>query len=124
MKQSVAGVIKKNDLYFVARRLPGGAMGNKWEFPGGKVEEGETCEKALLREFEEEFSVSVSIGDKICSVLFSNEGHEFFLSAYHLQFKNENYSLNEHSEVKWMSLSDIHMLDFADSDKKILPFLN
>ncbi|MDR0663113.1 MAG: NUDIX domain-containing protein, partial [Spirochaetaceae bacterium] len=47
MKTSVAGIAVKGGKFFVGRRVSGGYMGEKWEFPGGKVEEGETCEQAL-----------------------------------------------------------------------------
>jgi len=119
----VAGISLRNGRYFVARRLPGGAMGSKWEFPGGKVEEGEGQVAALKREYMEEFGVEVSVLMPICEVSFRNGEKDYALHAYFIDIGNQPLMLNEHSECAWASLEEILRLDFADSDKKILPFL-
>jgi 8-oxo-dGTP diphosphatase len=124
MRRSIAGVCAKGDTYFVAKRIPGGALGGKWEFPGGKVEAGETCEEALAREFFEEFRVPIRVGTLICEVEFAHDGVNFTLSAYQVALGSETFVLSEHTQTAWRSLAEIGALDFAESDKKILPFLN
>jgi 8-oxo-dGTP diphosphatase len=64
---SVAGIARQGAALFIARRKPGGSLGGKWEFPGGKVEEGESAEQALVREYAEELSLPIRVGEEIGS---------------------------------------------------------
>jgi 8-oxo-dGTP diphosphatase len=122
-KRSVAGISLRGGLYFIARRLPGGDLGGKWEFPGGKIESGESAEEALKREYNEEFGVRIGVGQKICEVGFKHGGKAFSLNAYFVDIGDAEIELREHSEIRWASFDDMLALDFAESDRKILPFL-
>lgn len=125
MKRSVAGISLKDGRYFIARRLPVGDMGGKWEFPGGKLEPGEDCWMTIEREYLEEFNLSVKATLPIAEALFTHGGNEFLLSAFWVELPDsfDGMRLSEHSEWRWASLDEILQLDFADSDRKILPFL-
>lgn len=125
MKLSVAGISLRDGKYFIARRLPGGDMGGKWEFPGGKVETGESREEALRREYDEEFGVAIRVRLPICEVDFRHNDQMYRLCAYSVDIiaPVEVFRLVEHSEQRWASLEEIMELDFADSDRKILPYL-
>lgn len=124
MKQSIAGIILSNGTFLIGLRLAGGEMGNRWEFPGGKVDPGETPEIAILREFQEELGVSVSIGKPLTSVEFTNRGGLVELLAYQIFLpEGQNILLSEHSEIKWATLDEIEKLDFVDSDRLLIPFL-
>jgi len=122
-KRSVAGIAVAEGLVFVARRVEGGSMGGKWEFPGGKVEPGETDQAALVREFLEEFSVPVRVGSLLATSTFEHHGHAVALSAYEVFLPELEFTLSEHTEWKWVRLQDVPFLDFADSDLKLLPAL-
>jgi 8-oxo-dGTP diphosphatase len=122
-KRSVAGIVFEESRFFIARRLPGGDMGDKWEFPGGKVEDGESDEQALVREYFEEFGVSITTGSKLAEAEFEHKGKKYTLSAYRVYFSSQNFVLTEHSEWRWASLDEIEKSDFADSDLKLLPTL-
>ncbi|AEF81279.1 (deoxy)nucleoside triphosphate pyrophosphohydrolase [Leadbettera azotonutricia] len=122
-KRSVAGIASEENRFFIARRLPGGDMGGKWEFPGGKAEEGENDEQALVREYLEEFGVSIAIGSKLAEAEFEHKGNKYTLHAYRVYFNSKNFTLAEHSEWSWAGLEEIEKMDFADSDLKLLPAL-
>ncbi len=63
MKKVTAAIIIKDGLFFIAKRRKADTLANKWEFPGGKIENGETAEECLKREIEEELRIKVRIGD-------------------------------------------------------------
>jgi 8-oxo-dGTP diphosphatase len=117
---SVAGIAREGDRYFIARRLSGGLMGEKWEFPGGKAEEGESDEEALVREYGEEFSVPVEVGEFLGSASFVHKGERRTLNAYRIKFLKTGFRLNQHTEWRWATLEEIERLDFVDSDRKLL----
>jgi 8-oxo-dGTP diphosphatase len=118
---SVAGIAIDKDRLFIARRKEGGDLGGKWEFPGGKVEEGEGDREALAREYEEEFGVAVSVGDLVGKASFEHHGRQFSLHAYQIDFLKKNFTLAEHTEWRWAALKEIESRDFAGSDRLLLP---
>lgn len=123
MPISVAGLALRSGLVFVARRKPGGALGGKWEFPGGKCEPGESAEEALVREYREELGLEVRPGPLLGESEFENEGVRFRLKAYRIDFTGEPAYLAEHSEVRWVSRAELNTLDFAPSDSSLFRFL-
>jgi 8-oxo-dGTP diphosphatase len=120
---SVAGIVREGDRYFIARRVPGGSMGEKWEFPGGKAEEGESDGEALVREYEEEFAVPIRVGELLGETAFTHHEQRRILKAYRVHFLKTGFKLAEHTEWRWASLKEIEGLDFVDSDRKLLPAL-
>ncbi len=125
MRDSVAGVIKKDGMFLLGKRKAGGSIGGKWEFPGGKVKAGETYEASLKREFLEELGVNIIVKDFIIKKDFFSEDHSFTLYAYYIDLCDEDIKNNEHDEFKLFSKDDIYILDnkFADSDKILLEYL-
>jgi 8-oxo-dGTP diphosphatase len=124
MERSVAGVILRNDKIFVARRAPGGPMGNRWEFPGGKVESGESDEKALEREFLEEFDAKVRALRLLGETTFLHRGLERILAAWLVELDPQSKLLpREHVELRWIYRTELQTLDFADSDRKLIDFV-
>jgi 8-oxo-dGTP diphosphatase len=124
---SVAGIAFQGTRCFIARRTPGGSLGGKWEFPGGKAEEGEGAEEALVREYQEEFSLPIRVGEELGKSRFVHNGVERTLRAYRIYFDAADLAsqiiLTDHEEWKWASLEEIEKLDFAPSDRNLLPGL-
>ena len=118
MKISVAGIAVVDSYVFIARRLNIGQMGGRWEFPGGKVEDGEDPVEALVREYMEEFNVDISVGSQIATGFFTHNEKQVKLIAYEVFFNEEdiNWILTEHSEVQWVKLDEIPTQNFVDSD--------
>ncbi|MDR1306937.1 MAG: NUDIX domain-containing protein [Treponema sp.] len=122
-RTSVAGIAVREQKLFIARRLPGGAMGGRWEFPGGKVREGESETAALIREFEEEFAVPVEPLFAIGEASFVHRDTRFTLRAYGIKFLSAAYTLSVHSEIHWAFPVELEGLDFVDSDRLLFPVL-
>lgn len=121
MRRSVAGIAVRDGRVFIARRVSGGSMGDKWEFPGGKVEEGESDQEALVREYAEEFAVPIRVGRELARAVFINRNEPVRLTAYEVFLESHDFVLSEHTEWRWASLEEIENLDFADSDLKLVP---
>jgi 8-oxo-dGTP diphosphatase len=122
IQRSVAGIAVAQGKVFIARRKPGGTLGEKWEFPGGKVEPGESDEEALIREYAEELGVSIKLGLLLGSASFEHRGVHI-VNAYRVYWGDEPLSLVEHTEWRWATRAEIQALDFADSDRKLFPAL-
>ncbi|HPE37387.1 MAG TPA: NUDIX domain-containing protein [Spirochaetales bacterium] len=122
-RRSVAGVVVRNGLVFVGRRKGGGCLDGKWEFPGGKREEGESDEQALSREYDEEFGLSIRVGRLLGESSFQYAGREYSLAALSASFDGDPPALREHSEVRWTDSAGLLTLDLADSDRTLLGFV-
>ena len=127
MSKSIACIVYQNGKLFIAKRRSIGDMGGKWEFPGGKIEDNEAPEIAIKREMLEEFSVNVSVGEKIGSATFIHSGKNCSVDAYVVQFEHDGikvpFVLTEHTEYKWVNPLEIKKLDFVDSDLKLYPYV-
>ena len=123
MSTSIACIFYKNDKLFIAKRQNFGQMGGRWEFPGGKVEEGESFEQAIIREMHEEFNTEVTVIERIAQTEFMHNDKKCMLYAYAVAFEHDGmeipFELTEHTEYKWVKPSEIKKLDFVDSDLKI-----
>ncbi len=123
-KTSTAGVAVREGRVFLARRKPGGALSRKWEFPGGKVDPGETPPEGLVREMQEEFGLSVCVvGEPLCRGSFVHRGTPFQLLAFPIEFQGHPLALNEHEEYRWVSPEELSSYDIAPSDQCIVAYL-
>lgn len=125
MGMSVACIIYDGEKVFIAKRNPTGDMGGRWEFPGGKVDEGESDQTAIVREMSEEFGVKAFPGQFITEASFEHRGKKHFLHAYKVALEHDGmknpFVLTEHTEYKWVLPEEIKNLEFVDSDLLIYP---
>jgi 8-oxo-dGTP diphosphatase len=118
---SVAGVARVGDSVFIMRRLPGGSVGGKWEFPGGKSETGESAETTLIREWYEETGLDVNTGKELARCVFHHNGRPVTLIAFEV-FLPEPASvpqLRDHDAYQWIDYARINEVDMVDSDRMI-----
>lgn len=115
--QIAGGVILRGDKILIACRKQGDEDEFLWEFPGGKIEEGETPEIALERELKEELGLEVEVKDKICELDMG--GRKFFF--YFAVPKNDIDRLECHQEIKWVELRELAEFKFCEPDRKVLP---
>lgn len=116
---TTAGVAVENGRVFVARREDEGVLASKWEFPGGKNREGESEADTLRREYLEELSIPVDVGDLLLSFDFTNGDKLYHLRCYAVTHLSHGYSLSVHTEVRWVSPEELMLLEMAPSDGKI-----
>ena len=123
MSRSIACIDYRDGKVFIAKRQMVGDMGGRWEFPGGKIEEGEDLQTAVVREMQEEFGVTVSVGRKITSGSFMHREKPCTLDVLEVHFPHDGmdkpFTLTEHTEYKWADLASIPKLNFVDSDLSI-----
>ena len=121
MERSVAGILVRDSRVFVAKRGPEGSFCGYWEFPGGKVEIGESDEDAVVREFNEEFGIVVSVKRLLGEVLFPHRGTDRVLAAWLIELAPLSQPrLLEHEESAWATVMELQGLKLVDSDRKIL----
>lgn len=112
-----AAIITDNCKVFIAKRRPPGRMPGMWEFPGGKVEEGETPEFCLKRELHEELDIDVEIGEHIGTHRHTYDFYTIELMAYRAKIIAGDIKLNDHAEMAWVSPDEIDNFEFAPADE-------
>lgn len=123
MSRSIACIDYRNGKVFLAKRQDVGDMGGRWEFPGGKIDEGEDFVTAIRREMSEEFGVKVEVFDRLCQVTFEHKGKLCYVDAFKVRLEEDGlsrrFTLTEHTDYMWEDFSNIPSLNFVDSDMKI-----
>ena len=117
----MAALILRDDEILCCQRTEHQALPLKWEFPGGKIEAGETPPQALRRELEEELGILAEIGPEITHVLHTyangNSVNLRFFAVHRFQKDLENRIFRE---IRWVKPADLPSLDFLDADKELV----
>jgi len=120
MIKVTAALIERNGKILIARRHANGPFGMKWEFPGGKVEEGETPEECLERELHEELAIQAKVGAFFGASRYDYGHLEVELLVYRVfQFSGEP-RLHDHEEIRWVLPHDLLKYDFPEADRPII----
>lgn len=121
MIEVVAGLIKVNDKYLIAKRSMGKTTASlKWEFPGGKVNPGEDEEMALKRELMEELSINVDVGKYLCEYTKVFPERNIHIKLYECNYIDGDIFINhEHTDYKIVDFEDIKNFDLVDADRKL-----
>jgi len=115
-----AAIIVREAKVFIARRRPEARLGGKWEFPGGKIEPGETPEACLRRELQEEFDIRARIGPALGRHVHHYDFGTIELAAFRVERFDGTIRLNDHAEACWVTAAELAAFDFAPAD---LPFV-
>lgn len=114
-----AAIIEREGQILIAKRSSTSSLPNKWEFPGGKIEVGETPEECLARELLEEFEIFVSVGDFITESVYQYERKTIRLLGFRVQYDDEIKVMNAHDDVRWVPVEELLDYDLAPADVPI-----
>jgi 8-oxo-dGTP diphosphatase len=114
-----AALIEKNGRVLLARRKAGKHMGAKWEFPGGKVDPGETAEECLRRELAEEFSIEARVEEFLGAAEYHEGELHLSIRLYRAVHLAGEFKLLEHEEIRWVSRSQVLEFDLVESDREL-----
>lgn len=120
----VCAVIKQQNNYFIAQRSAKMKMPLKWEFPGGKVEQGESNAHAIIREIKEEFDLDIEVVQEHPYYLHDYPTFTLKLIPLEVIIKSGSIVLKEHADYKWVPASELSFYDFSEGDIKIVKALN
>ena len=115
----VAAIIRKGDKIFATQRGYG-EWKDWWEFPGGKIEQGETAEEALKREIREELSTEISVEEFLCTVEYDYPQFHLTMHCYLCSLVTEALHLNEHEAARWLSKDELNSVKWLPADLEVI----
>ncbi len=123
----VAAIIIKNNKIFITQRGYG-EFKDYWEFPGGKIENGETKEEALIREIKEELNTNITVKKLLTIVEYDYPKFHLTMSCFICNFEDNNFNLVEAEDYKFIDVNELDSIDFLPADiltiKKIKQYFN
>ena len=118
----VAAIIERDGQYFATQRGYGEFKGG-WEFPGGKIEAGESKEEALKREIREELDTQIEIKKHLCTVQYQYETFHLTMHCYICHIVSGELKLIEHQDAKWLSKETIDSVEWLPADIEVIEVL-
>ena len=118
----VAAIIRKGDRVFATQRGYG-EWKDWWEFPGGKMEAGETPKEALIREIKEELDADISIGRLLDTIEWDYPTFHLTMHCYMCSLLNDALHLNEHEAARWLRTNDLSSVNWLPADEQLLPLI-
>jgi 8-oxo-dGTP diphosphatase len=118
-----AAVIERGSEILIAQRLKGSHMGLKWEFPGGKIEPGESPEECLMREIKEELDLDIRVGDRLMVVDHQYEKMRVILHCYRCCYLGGDAKKKDCQDFRWVACGDLENFDFAEADRPVVRYL-
>jgi 8-oxo-dGTP diphosphatase len=115
-----AAIIQKENRVFAARRKAGKHLEGMWEFPGGKLEAGESPEVCLARELAEEFGIETRVGRYLGDSVYDYGEKIIRLVAYHVTHVSGEFRLTDHDELRWLTGAELHEIEWAPADIPLL----
>jgi 8-oxo-dGTP diphosphatase len=118
----VAAIIRKGDRIFATQRGYGDFK-DYWEFPGGKMETGETPEQALVREIREELDAEIRIDKFLSTIEWDYPQFHLTMHCFVCSLVSNELHLNEHEAARWLNKDEIHTVNWLPADDQLLPLI-
>ena len=119
----VAAILEKEDKVLIARKKKGKPLEGYWEFPGGKIEIGETPEQALIRELKEEMDIKIEVKRYVGESIYDYGDNKIVsLRGYTAKVKSGEIKLSDHDEYIWVTLEKIKEYRMAPADIPLINF--
>lgn len=115
----VAAIIINKDKVFATQRGYG-EFKDGWEFPGGKIEKGETPEQALEREIQEELETKIQVNEKIDTVEYDYPNLHLSMDCFICNIIEGNLILKEHEAAKWLSKDELYSVNWLPADEGLI----
>lgn len=118
----VAAIIQKENKILATKRGYGEFI-NMWEFPGGKIEPGETKEEALIREIKEELNIEINVDKFAIDIEYQYPNFYLFMSCFMCSIKEGSIELLEHNDGKWITKEELNTLNWLPADIDAVNYL-
>ena len=120
LKDVVAAILFKDEKVLIAQRANHDPLAELWEFPGGKVEDGESPEDSLVREMQEEFCIDIEVGEFFASSLFPYDKGTIRLLAYICRWTGGEMLSMVHNDYLWILVNELDQYTFAPADRPLV----
>ena len=115
----VAAVIRENGRVFATQRGYG-PYKDGWEFPGGKIEPGETPEQALVREIREELDTEIAVGDRLMQIEYDYPEFHLSMGCYFCAVRSGSLTLREHESARWLRADELDQVAWLPADLSLI----
>lgn len=120
IKDVVAAMLFKDEEVLIAQRAKHDPLAGFWEFPGGKIEVGESPEESLMREMQEEFCINITVGRFYASSIYPYEKGTIRLMAYFCSYTGGTLNSMVHNKYQWVAVNDLNQFVFAPADRPLV----
>jgi len=123
MVQVAAAIIYRDGRILICRRKEGGSCAFLWEFPGGKLEPGETMEQCVIRECKEELEINIGIKSVFASTIHRYSDRKIAFTFFNAEYERGEIKLRVHEDYKWVLPSELGQFTFCPADEDVVKSL-
>ncbi len=121
---TTAAIIEKDGQYLLIEKIKTSSIGQVWEFPGGKCQQGESSKDAVKRECLEELNLTIALGELLFEHRFENKGQYYRMDVFSVtHFSGDLVLSDDHLAYRWVVKEQLELLPMSPSDRKISSFI-